>query len=55
MNSVEYAIKCPLCSAKAVGIMKPTRVKGTYREPTLKMVLSRMLEKLWIVERGYQG
>lgn len=45
MNSVEYTIKCPLCSGKAVAIMKSSGIKGTYREPTLKMSVHRLLCK----------
>jgi transcription elongation factor Elf1 len=45
MENVEYAVKCPSCSAKAIAIMKPAGVKGTYREPTLKMGLRRLLCK----------
>ncbi len=43
MKNVEYTVKCPRCSAKAVAIMKPIGIKGTYREPTTKMGVRRLL------------
>jgi hypothetical protein len=43
MNSIEYVIKCPRCSRKAVAIMKAAGIKGTYREPTCKMGMRRLL------------
>jgi hypothetical protein len=43
MNPVEYAVKCPQCSAKAVAIMKGIGAKGTYREPTLRMGVRRLV------------
>ena len=43
MNSIEYIIKCPQCSCKAVAIMKAVAIKGTYREPTYKMGVRRLI------------
>lgn len=43
MNSVEYIIKCPACSRKAVAVMQAVGIKGTYREPTYKMGVRRLL------------
>jgi hypothetical protein len=43
MSSIEYIVKCPQCSAKAVAIMKSAGIKGTYREPTHGMAVRRLL------------
>ncbi|HXT12091.1 MAG TPA: hypothetical protein VN873_11055 [Candidatus Angelobacter sp.] len=43
MNTAEYAIKCPMCSAKAVAIMKAVGIEGTYREPVRKMGVHRLV------------
>ena len=43
MNSVKYTVKCPQCAAEAVAVMRPIRIKGTYREPVLKMGVHRLL------------
>jgi hypothetical protein len=43
MSGVKFTVKCPKCSAKATAIMKPIGIKGTYREPTFKMGVHRLL------------
>jgi hypothetical protein len=40
---MRYAIKCPKCSAKAVAEMQPAGIKGTYREPTVKLGVRRLV------------
>jgi hypothetical protein len=40
---VIYAIRCPRCSAKANGIMRPEGTKGTYREVYVAHRLERIV------------
>ncbi len=39
----EYDVRCPRCRSKAVAIMKPDGVKGTYREAMIRQVAERLL------------
>src|SRR5262245_45586848 len=43
MSRTRCTVKCPKCSGKAVAVMKPVGVKGTYREPLNKMGAARIL------------
>jgi hypothetical protein len=43
MNSIEFVVKCPQCHAKAVAFMKSIGKRGTYREPTHRMGVRRLL------------
>jgi hypothetical protein len=54
-ESTEYAVKCPSCSTKAAAIMEPAGVKGTYREPTLKNNLRRLLCKNCGLSKEFTG
>ena len=46
MGATEYVIKCPKCSSRAVALMKPVGIKGTYREPTVKLGVRRIACKV---------
>jgi len=46
MSGSEYSIKCPKCSSKAVALMKRVGIKGTYREPTVKLGVRRIVCKV---------
>jgi len=43
MDTKEYAIKCPKCSARAVAVMHAIGIKGTYREATVRMGVHRLV------------
>ena len=43
MNGVSYSVKCPKCSAEAAAKMRPTGVRGGYREPHNKLGAGRIV------------
>lgn len=45
MSRTEYAIKCPKCSNRAIAVMRPSGIKGTYREPTVRLSVLRIVCK----------
>jgi hypothetical protein len=39
---IHYSVKCPKCSAHAIGHMRPAGIKGTYREAFIKLGIARL-------------